>query len=76
MILKVVIWVHNYKLSSNCLGKKSNGYTMQKSGHMVLKEVDGVHIDKSGSNGHERNQFGRQCKIMSYGAEMSQLGTK
>ena len=35
---------------------------MQKSGHMVLKGVIWVHIDKIRSNGPERNQLGIQYK--------------
>ena len=41
---------------------------------MVLKGVNWVHSDKSGSNGLERSQLGTQCKIRSYGVERSQLG--
>ena len=35
---------------------------MQKSGHMVLKGVNWVHIDKIRSNGLERSQLGTQYK--------------
>ena len=35
---------------------------MQKSGHMVLKGVNLVHIDKIRLNGLERSQLGTQCK--------------
>ena len=35
---------------------------MQKSGHMVLKAVNLVHIDKIRLNGLERSQLGTQCK--------------
>ena len=33
---------------------------MQKSGHVVLKGVNWVHSDKSGSNGLERSQYDTQ----------------
>ena len=33
---------------------------MQKSGHMVLKGVNWIHIDKIRSNGLERHQLGAQ----------------
>ena len=39
---------------------------MQKSGHMVLKRVNWVHIDKSRYT---------NVKIRSFGLEASQLGT-
>ena len=47
---------------------------MIKSGHMVLKGVNWVHIDKKiRSYGLERSQLGtQQCKIRSYGLERSQ----
>ena len=35
---------------------------MQKSGQMVLKGVNWVHIDKIRSNGLERSQLGTECK--------------
>ena len=35
---------------------------MQKSGHMILKGVNWIHIDTIKSNGFERNQFGTKCK--------------
>ena len=35
---------------------------MQKSGQMVLKGVNWVHIDKIRSNGLEMSQFGTECK--------------
>ena len=37
----------------NGLERSQLGYTMQKSGHMVLKGVNWVHIDKIRSNGLE-----------------------
>ena len=40
--------------------KESIGYTMQKSGNMVLKVVNWEHNDKIRSNGLERSQLGTQ----------------
>ena len=40
--------------------KESTGYTMQKSGHMILKAVIWVHSDKIGSNGLERSHLATQ----------------
>ena len=40
----------------------SIGYTIQKSGHMVLKGVNCVHNDKIRSNGLERSNLGTQWK--------------
>ena len=37
-------------------------YTIQKSGNMVLKGINWVHIDKIRSNGLERSQLGTQHK--------------
>ena len=37
MVLKGVIWIHNYKIRSNGLEKIQMGYTMQKSGHSGLE---------------------------------------
>ena len=51
-------------------------YTMQKSGHMVLKGVNWVHNNKIKLNGLERSQLCSQCKIRSYGLERNQLGTE
>ena len=49
-------------------------YTMVKSGHMVLKEVNCVYNGKIRSNGLERSQLGTQCiKIRSYDLERTQL---
>ena len=39
MVLKGVNWVHNNKTRSNGLQRSPIGYTMQKSGHIVLKGV-------------------------------------
>ena len=36
------------------------GYTMIKLGQMVLKRVNWVHNDRTGSNGLERSQLGTQ----------------
>ena len=90
MVLKGVNLVHNDKIRSYGLercnldiqcrnqliwsGMESIGYTIQKSGHMVLKAVNCIHNIKSGhmvlkavncihndkirSNGLERSQFG------------------
>ena len=49
---------------------------MIKSDQMVLKGVNWVDNDKFWSNGRERSQLGRQCKIRSYGVERSHLGTQ
>ena len=38
--------------------KESIGYTIHKTGQMVLKGVNWVHNDKTGSNGLERSQYG------------------
>ena len=57
--MKGVNWVHNDKIRSNGLersqlgtqwsnGQKSFGYTIEKSGHMVLKGVIGYTMEKSG----------------------------
>ena len=35
---------------------------MIKLGHMVLKGVNWIHLDKIRSNGLERGQLGIQCK--------------
>ena len=43
---------------------------------MVLKGVNWVHNDKISLNGIEISQLGIQCKIRSYGLEMSQLGSQ
>ena len=37
-------------------------YTMQKSGHMILKGGNRVHSDKIQSNGLERTNLGTQYK--------------
>ena len=37
-------------------------YTIQKSGHMLLKGVNCVHNDKIRSSGLERSNFSTQCK--------------
>ena len=61
--------------------KESIGYTIQKSGQMVLKGVNWVHNDKIRSNGLERSQLYTQCKIQviwswndSFGYTMIKLG--
>ena len=36
---------------------------MIKLGQIVLKGVNGVHIDKTGSNGLETNQWGTLAKL-------------
>ena len=41
---------------------ESTGYTMEKSGHMILKGFNCVHNGKIRSNGLERSQLGKQCK--------------
>ena len=58
MVLKGVNWVHNDKIRSNGLERRSIGYTMVKLGQMVLKGVDWVHNDKMKSYGLERSQLG------------------
>ena len=71
-----VNWVHNDKIGSNGLemshlrrqyknqvkwsSKESIGYTMIKSGQMVLKEVNWVHNAKISLYGLERSQLGTQ----------------
>ena len=56
--------------------KESVGYTIQNSGHMVLKGVNWVHNNKIRSNGLERSQLSIQYKNQSYGLERSQMGTQ
>ena len=72
MVLKVVNWVQNDKISSNGLernqlgtqhknqviwsSKESTGYTRQKSGYMVLKGVKWVLNDKIRLYHLERSQ--------------------
>ena len=74
--------MYTMQKSDHMVLKESIGYTLIKAGtqckksvHMVLKGVNGVHIDKIRSNGPERSQLCKQCKIRSYGVERSQLGT-
>ena len=40
MVFKGVSWVENTKIKSNGVERSQFGYTMHKSGHMVLKGVN------------------------------------
>ena len=80
MVLKGVNWVnwvHNDKIRSNGLERSQLGYTMEKSGYMVLRTVNWVCNDKIRSDGLERKSI--RCtneEIRSYGLERSQFGTE
>ena len=56
--------------------KESIGYTMIKSGHMVLKGVNWVLNTKNRSHGFERSDMGRNDKIRSNRLGRNQLDTK
>ena len=57
--LETVTWVHRDKIH-HMVRKESFGYTMEKSGHMVLKGVNWVQNDKIRSNGLESSQLGSE----------------
>ena len=48
------------KLGQMVLKRSQIRYTIQKSGYMVLKKVNRVHIDKIRSNVPERSKLGTQ----------------
>ena len=89
MVLKGVNWVHNDKIGANGLersqlgrqcknlviwsGKESIGYTMIKSGQMVLKAVNWVQSDKIRQMVLKVVNWVHNTKIRSYGLERSHM---
>ena len=65
-----------YKDDVKWSSKESIGYTIQKSGHMVLKGVSWVHNDKLGQIVLKGINWVHNAKIRSYCLERSQLGTQ
>ena len=77
MVLKGVNWGTQWSNQVIWSWKESIGYTIQTSGHMVLKGLNYVYNDKIRSNGLERSQLGTlYIKLGRYGLERSHLGTQ